>query len=61
MKLDAETEREIEKHCWEFMALKGVGRQRGCDGCEAGEAECWEHYCETVLRPRYGRRCNEDR
>ena len=53
MKLDAETEREIEKHCWEFMALKGVGPQRGCDGCEAGEAECWEHYCETVLRPRY--------
>ena len=48
-----ETEREIEKHCWEFMALKGVGRQRGCDGCEAGEAECWEHYCETVLRKKF--------
>jgi hypothetical protein len=53
MNLCAETEREIEKHCWEFMALKGVGRQRGCDGCEAGEAECWEHYCETVLRKKF--------
>jgi hypothetical protein len=44
---------EIDKHCREFMDLKGVGRQRGCDGCEAGEAECWKHFCETVLKPRY--------
>lgn len=47
-------DREIADHCRAFQALKGVGRQRGCDGCEAGEAECWGHYCATVLAPKHG-------
>jgi hypothetical protein len=47
-------DREIADHCCVFQKLKGVGRQRGCDGCEAGEAECWGHYCATVLAPRHG-------
>jgi len=46
---------EIDRHCRQFQALNGVGRQRGCWGCEAGEAECWSHYCETVLRPKWCR------
>lgn len=47
-------DREIADHCRAFQALKGVGRQRGCDGCEAGEDECWGHYCATVLAPKHG-------
>jgi hypothetical protein len=47
-------DREIADHCRAFQALKGVGRQRGCDGCEAGENECWGHYCATVLAPKHG-------
>lgn len=47
-------DREIADHCRVFQKLEGVGRQRGCDGCEAGEAECWGHYCATVLAPKYG-------
>lgn len=47
-------DREIVDHCRVFQKLKGVGRQRGCDGCEAGEDECWGHYCATVLAPRHG-------
>ena len=49
-----EDERGIAAHCRQFQALKGVGRQRGCDGCEAGEAECWGHYCATTLAEKAG-------
>ena len=57
-------EREIADHCHLFQTLKGVGEQRGCDGCEAGEAECWGHYCATILAPRLwerGQRVHNDR
>ena len=51
-------EREIADHCHDFQELKEVGRQRGCDGCEAGEDECWGHYCATVLGPKHGIRAH---
>lgn len=48
-----ETIREIHVHCEIFCDIKGVPYQRHCSRCEAGEDECWNHYVDTVLRPRW--------
>lgn len=51
-------DKEIDEHCRVFQALKGVDRQKHCSGCEAGEDECWGHYCATVLAPKHGLRAH---